>query len=104
MDATRDDRALRFQSVLTEIRSLPGHEAFATGVVAGDLLAAVDDDWPVIYVDPTPFGTLLVALRRIDGTLDVETISSKVTALDAGELAGGSDRGFRRSVALALRR
>jgi CHAT domain-containing protein/tetratricopeptide (TPR) repeat protein len=53
----------RLQEVLAAIRSQPGLESFATTADARDLLDAVEPGWPVIYVNPTPFGTLLL---RID--------------------------------------
>jgi tetratricopeptide (TPR) repeat protein len=82
IDVVADDPAHRFQAVLAEIRSLPGHEAFGTGAVPDDLLAAVDEAWPVAYVDPTPFGTLLIVLRRVEGELAVEAYFLEPRALD----------------------
>lgn len=82
LDVAADDPAYRFQAVLAEIRSLPGHEAFGTGAVADDLLAAVDDAWPVVYVDPTPFGTLVIVLRRVEDELAVEADFLEPRALD----------------------
>lgn len=82
MNPAGDDPAYRFQAVLAEIRSLPGHEAFGTGAVVDDLLAAVDEAWPAVYVDPTPFGSLLIILRRVESELAVEARFLEARALD----------------------
>lgn len=55
------------QEVLETIRRRPGMEDFATGPRWEDLAAAVEPDWPLVYVNPTPWGTLLLRLSG-DGT------------------------------------
>lgn len=52
------------QEVLEEIRRQPGFESFGSSAEVGDLLAAIEDGWPVVYVNPTPYGTLILALSR----------------------------------------
>ncbi len=55
-------RSLR--EVLRDIREIAGFESFATRPNEFDLLAAAEVDWPVIYVNPTPAGTMLLLLER----------------------------------------
>ncbi|HEY2053153.1 MAG TPA: CHAT domain-containing protein [Solirubrobacterales bacterium] len=64
-------RSLR--EVLREIRRIGGFEDFATRANESDLLAAAEKDWPVVYVNPTPAGTMLIILERGEdgGTADV---------------------------------
>ena len=64
--------AYRFQSLLAAIREQPGFEQFAAGATRDDLSAAVEPTWPLIYVDPTPYGTLLLELRRDGDSLIAE--------------------------------
>jgi CHAT domain-containing protein/tetratricopeptide (TPR) repeat protein len=64
-------RSLR--EVLREIRNVAGFEDFATRPNESDLLAAAEDNWPVVYINPTPAGTMLVILEQGEdgGTADV---------------------------------
>ena len=55
------------QEVVTAIREIPGHERFGRGPQWKDLAKVVGCGWPLIYVNPTPAGTLLLALWP-DGT------------------------------------
>ncbi|MBS1675978.1 MAG: CHAT domain-containing protein [Actinobacteria bacterium] len=48
------------RDALVEIRKLPGFEKFATGDRLEDLLAATEPGWPLLYVNPTPAGAVLV--------------------------------------------
>ena len=59
------------QEVIAEIRRIPGYEDFGAVTDLGDLAIALEPGWPVVYVNPTPFGTLLL---RISGTLDEPVI------------------------------
>lgn len=84
------DAAYRFQSAVSAIRSLPGHETFATGASAEDLAGAVEDGWPLVYIDPTPYGTALLLLQRDGGGLAASAHFLPVLAMDVfGQLAFG---------------
>ena len=98
------DPAYRFQRLSRQIRSLPGHEAFwHRRGLADDLPAAVDETWPVVYVRPTPFGTSLITLRRVEGELAVEARFVEARALDVScSSRSGSLR--RSSLRLSVRR
>lgn len=67
------DAARSLREVLREIRGIAGFEDFAARPNESDLLAAAEDDWPVLYVNPTPAGTMLVILEKDEdgGTADV---------------------------------
>jgi CHAT domain-containing protein len=52
------------QEVLRDIRRIEGFEAFATRPNQSDLLGALEADWPIMYVNPTPYGTLLLLLEQ----------------------------------------
>jgi len=52
------------QEVLRDIREIEGFEVFATRPNQLDLLGALEADWPVLYVNPTPYGTLLLLLEQ----------------------------------------
>jgi CHAT domain-containing protein/tetratricopeptide (TPR) repeat protein len=82
MGGPGEDPAYRFQRVLAEIRALPGREAFGTGATRDDLVGAVDAAWPLMYVNPTPYGTLLLLLRRDGNALAFESSFVPVRALD----------------------
>lgn len=58
------DAFRRYRKAVAAIRSVPGFEEFGTVISSGDLLGGVELDWPVVYVNPTPWGTLLLALLR----------------------------------------
>lgn len=77
-----DAAARAYQVALSEIRALPGHESFAAGARVDDLAGAVEEEWPLIYVNPTPFGTLLLCLRAAQGQLHAEAHLASVTAID----------------------
>lgn len=74
-------RSLR--EVLRDIRDVPDFERFATRPNEFDLATAAAEDWPVLYVNPTPAGTMLLVLGR-DGegaTADVRFLEQP-TSLD----------------------
>lgn len=52
------------REVLRDIREIAGFESFATRPNEADLLIAAEQGWPVIYVNPTPAGTMLLVLER----------------------------------------
>jgi len=90
MDSRSDQVAYEYQTVLTEIRALPGHEWFATGARVEEVVAAVDEDWPLIYVNPTPMGTLLLCLHVADRAVRADAHFFPATALDVfSQLAVG---------------
>ncbi|MEJ7791972.1 MAG: CHAT domain-containing protein [Gaiellaceae bacterium] len=70
-DAAVASRA--YAEVVSAIRDVPGYESFGAGARLEELTAAAEPGWPVIYVNPTPFGTLLVAVTADDGATSVSS-------------------------------
>ena len=56
----------RLQQLLATIRSHPGFESFATAASRADLERAVEPAWPVLYINPTPRGTMLLLLNKTE--------------------------------------
>lgn len=56
----------RLQQLLATIRSHPGFESFATVASRADLERAVEPGWPVLYINPTPQGTMLLLLDKTE--------------------------------------
>lgn len=95
----------RLQEVIAAIRELPGHERFGAGPRWEELAAALEPGWPLIYVNPTPSGTLLLVLWPHDGgageataeAMFVETTSNEVflrlIAGDGADLDDPADDG-----------
>jgi tetratricopeptide (TPR) repeat protein len=50
------------QETLELIRSIPGFESFGGTAQRAELAAAVEPGWPLIYINPTPAGTLLLVV------------------------------------------
>ena len=63
-DTTGASRQL--QGIIGEIRKSPGHERFGAGPRWEELVPSVEPDWPVVYVNPAPTGTLLLILSGDD--------------------------------------
>lgn len=74
LDESAFQAGLALQEVLEEIRRHPGMDDFAAGSRWEDLVGAVDEKWPLVYVNPTPWGTLLLRLSVHDGETSAETL------------------------------
>ena len=74
LDDATGDPARALQEVVSAIRDLPGFEDFATGARAEDLTAALEPGWPLVYVNPTPWGTLLLQLRLDADELAIDNV------------------------------
>jgi CHAT domain-containing protein/tetratricopeptide (TPR) repeat protein len=74
-------RSLR--EVLRDIREIAGFESFATRPNEADLAGATEDGWPLVYVNPTPAGTMLLVLEHDENgaTADVSFLEQP-TGLD----------------------
>lgn len=84
------------QETLELIRSIDGFEDFATGARPAELAAAVEPDWPLAYVNPSPWGTLLLVVSADEHGPCVESFFlDRLNALDvylrllAGDAAAG---------------
>jgi tetratricopeptide (TPR) repeat protein len=76
--------ARSFQEVITEIRMLPGFDAFAKGATARTLRDALEPEWPLIYVNPTPFGTVLLTVSL--GSSDMPVFSADFLEVTSTQL------------------
>lgn len=63
MGQAGETAAIEYQRVLEEIRLRPGLERFGMGASNRDLVEAVEPGWPLLFVNPTPMGTMLLALQ-----------------------------------------
>jgi CHAT domain-containing protein/tetratricopeptide (TPR) repeat protein len=59
--------ARALQETISEVRQLSGFERFAMGATEQSLLDAVAPRWPLVYIDPAPFGTLLLFVTEDPG-------------------------------------
>lgn len=62
----RASRGRALQEALVAIRELPGFEEFGLHSSADDLTEAIEPGWPLLYVNPTPYGTLLLGVVEKD--------------------------------------
>lgn len=49
------------------IRSLQGHGEFGMILTAEDIIAGAEPGWPLVFVNPSPWGTLLLSVSREQG-------------------------------------
>ncbi len=64
IDATDSESSRQLGEVIAAIRELPGLAEFRTGVSWSTIVAAIEPTWPLVYVNPTPYGTLLLMLSK----------------------------------------
>jgi CHAT domain-containing protein/tetratricopeptide (TPR) repeat protein len=64
IDATDSMASRRLGEATAAIRELPALAGFRTGVSWDTIEAAVEPECPLVYVNPTPFGTVLLMLAR----------------------------------------
>jgi CHAT domain-containing protein/tetratricopeptide (TPR) repeat protein len=67
-------RGSALQEALGAIRAVPGFEEFGLSPRADDLAGALEPGWPLLYVDPTPYGTLLLGVAPADGGARAEAV------------------------------
>jgi CHAT domain-containing protein len=84
----------RLQDALAAIRKVPGLSGFGVGEGPADVLAAVEPGWPLLYVNPTPVGTLLLlAANEPDDGLAVSSryLEEPTSTLAYMRLLAGAD-------------
>jgi tetratricopeptide (TPR) repeat protein len=62
-----DEAGRQLQAVLTGIRELPGFQDFATGARWPEICAAVDHQRPIVYINPSPWGTVMLPVSDPSG-------------------------------------
>lgn len=94
LDFDGTDPGRNFQEIVQRIRMLAGQENFAAGPRWEDLAGAVSSGRPMVYVNPTPWGTSLVRLETADGELRVDALLLEEPTSIAvhNQLAFGQDR------------
>lgn len=70
----RTPRGRAVQEALVAIREVPGFEEFGLRSSADDLREAIEPGWPLLYVNPTPYGTLLLGAVEKDGAAQAEAV------------------------------
>lgn len=82
LGAMSRDAARRLQEAIGAIRALPGMASFASSATAADLLVATEPGWPLVYVNPTPFGTVILAVLAADGAPRVQATFLETTSTE----------------------
>lgn len=77
-----DERGRALQDVVERIRQLPALAHFGTSVSMADVGAAIGEGQPLVYLDPTPYGTLALVLRRRDRDVEIEPLWLEATSQD----------------------
>lgn len=86
------------QETLELIRSIDGFQGFGGAASVADLAAAIEPGWPLVYVDPTPAGTLLLIVTGEGDEVDaaayfLDPMAQQVyLRLMAGDVAGDLSR------------
>lgn len=73
--------SMDFEGVIREIRALDGHEDFAKAPDIGQIAAAAEPGWPLVYVNPNPGGLSLLAV-----TFEGDLHESRSSSAGSGEL------------------
>lgn len=73
LGADSHEAAYELQKVIAGIRAIPGQQDFGTGFALADISSAVDDDWPLLFVNPSPYGTMLLVARYAGEEVQLET-------------------------------
>jgi CHAT domain-containing protein/tetratricopeptide (TPR) repeat protein len=80
LGGSSSEAARELHRVIAEIRRNEGHEDFARGARAEDFEDAAAPGEPLMYVNPTPFGTQLLLVERHDGQTRFENFVAPPTA------------------------
>ena len=100
LGAMSRDAARRLEEAIRAIRAQPGMASFASSATPADLVAATEPGWPLAYINPTPFGTVILTVIAADDTPRAEatfldTTSTEVfNRLSLGALAAGPEATF----------
>lgn len=67
-----DQAAREVQEAISSIRTLDGFKSFATDIPFSKIVEAAEPDWPLVYVNPTPWGTLLLSVNVAGEEVETE--------------------------------
>lgn len=90
---TADTVSWRLGEVIAAIRNVPGLAAFPGGMTWEQIVEAAQPGWPLVYVDPTPHGTVMLVVHNQDGqaTSDARFVAATSTEIFMQLMvAGGS--------------
>ncbi len=73
LGADSHEAAYELQKVIAAIREIPGQRDFGTGLALADISGAVDEDWPLLFVNPSPYGTMLLVARHAEDEVQLKT-------------------------------
>jgi CHAT domain-containing protein/tetratricopeptide (TPR) repeat protein len=86
-----DEPGRDLRDALVGIRRLPGFEKFGTGEKLEDILEATERDWPLLYVNPTPVGMVLLLVDGSgEGRVTTHHLSEPSSTLTFMRLITGS--------------
>lgn len=66
--------ARELQEVISSVRALDGFESFATDITFSQIAMAADADWPLVYINPSPWGTVLLSISLADAKVKTEAL------------------------------
>jgi hypothetical protein len=72
----------RLGEAIAAIRDLPGLSRFRTGPQWDEIASAIEPGWPLVYVNPTPLGTLMLLLCERNGAVSAEAEFIEVTSTE----------------------
>jgi CHAT domain-containing protein len=73
----RTPRGSALQEALGAIRAVSGFEEFGLRSSVDDLAGALESGWPLLYVNPTPYGTLLLGIVEENGSVQAEAVQTQ---------------------------
>ena len=82
LGAMSRDAARRLQEATEAIRALPGMASFASSATPAELYVATEHGWPLVYVNPTPFGTVILTVIAANGTARAEATFLDTTSTE----------------------
>jgi CHAT domain-containing protein/tetratricopeptide (TPR) repeat protein len=82
IDGTDTIASRRLGETIAAIRELPGLSRFRTGPQWDEIIGAIEPGWPLVYVNPTPLGTLVLLLCERDGEVSAEVEFIEVTSTE----------------------
>jgi tetratricopeptide (TPR) repeat protein len=82
LDGTDTIASRRLGEAIVAIRQIPGLARFRTGPQWRDIASAIQPGWPLVYLNPTPSGTLMLLLRDHNGHIGAEANFIEVTSTE----------------------
>ena len=87
-----DAAALRHRRTLDQIRAVPGLERFGGPMTSNAVTAAAADGQPLVYINPTPWGTVVLTIQS-DGTVQMRFLDVTSTTVTERLMFGLDENG-----------